>query len=264
MALNDALRIASDEIFRDLEILAPGRVRIGASATECDPNTLLAFLQAEVYRRAYARFRDVPAELTTGRLLATLRSANRSRAFPRESLTSVPQSYMALGREPPLGATWLRLYWNVGPNGAVALMDRATDLLGATGTPFRLKVMLDTGRRRRDGVVLYVPAACWREAARLLWTSYADVANAGDMEPEAPLFTRPVQPGVGLAEDPGGAHSFGTHRSLLVALALIDIYLSRLPGETNGWRALQSRFESAGLRLERPHLNGTGPDPYVM
>jgi hypothetical protein len=129
---------------------------------------LLAFLQAEVYRRAYARFRDVPAELTTGRLLATLRSANRSRAFPRESLTSVPQSYMALGREPPLGATWLRLYWNVGPNGAVALMDRATDLLGATGTPFRLKVMLDTGRRRRDGAVLYVPAACWREAARLL------------------------------------------------------------------------------------------------
>ena len=134
----------------------------------------------------------------------------------------------------------------------------------ATGTPFRLKVMLDTGRRRRDGAVLYVPAACWREAARLLWTSYADVANAGDMEPEAPLFTRPVQPGVGLAEDPGGAHSFGTHRSLLVALALIDIYLSRLPGETNGWHALQSRFESAGLRLERPHLNGTGPDPYAM
>jgi hypothetical protein len=138
VALNDALRLASDEIFRDLEILTPSRVRIGASATECDPNTLLAFLQAEVYRRAYARFRDVPAELTTGRLLATLRSA------------------------------------------------------------------------------------------------------------------------------PGGAHSFGTHRSLLVALALNDIYLSRLPGETNGWRALQSRFESAGLRLERPHLNGTGPDPYVM
>jgi HopA1 effector protein family len=262
--MNNALRLASDEIFRTVEILTPTCVRLGASTAECDPNALLAFLQAEVYRRFYGRFRDVAAEMTTAQLIARLQAVNRSRPLPRESTTGLPHNYIALGAEPPLGVTWLRLYWNVGPEGAVALMDRATDLLGVSRTPFQLKVMLDTGRRRRDGAVLYVPVAYWQAAARLLTIAYGDVANAGDMEPEAPLFTRPVRAGVGLAEDPGGAHSFGTHRSLLVALALSDVYLAGSPGDTDGWRALCCRFESAGLCLERPHLNGTGPDPYVM
>ena len=262
--MNSALRIASEEIFRTVEILTPTRVRIGASAAECDPNALLAFLQAEVYRRFYGCFRDVAAEMTTEHLIARLRAANRSRPLPSESTTGLPHNYIALGAAPPPGVTWLRLYWNVGPKGAVALMDRATDLLGVSRTPFQLKVMLDTGRRRRDGAVLYVPVAYWQAAARLLRTAYGDIANAGDMEPEAPLFTRPVRAGVGLAEDPGGAHSFGTHRSLLVALALSDVYLSGTPGDTDGWRALRSRFESVGLLLELPHLNGTGPDPYAM
>jgi hypothetical protein len=127
--MNEALRIACAEIFRTVEILAPDRVRIGSGIAVCDPGTLLAFLQAEIYRRSYACFRDVPAEEPTARLLAALRSANRSRALPGESLTSLPHSYTALGGSPPPGTTWLRLYWNVGPNGAVALMDRATDLL---------------------------------------------------------------------------------------------------------------------------------------
>lgn len=264
MAVNNALRIACDEIFRTVEILAPGRVRIGPGAAECDPNALLAFLQAEIYRRCYACFRSVPAETSAAQLLGAVRSANHSRAFPRESLARLPHSYTALGPKPPVSVTWLRLYWNVGPNGAVALMERATDLLGRSGTAFQLKIMLDTERRRRDAAVLYVPVACWHAAAQLLRISYEDVVNAGDMEPATPLFARPVRAGVGLAEDPGGGHSFGTHRAFLVALALIDIYLSGRRGETDGWGALRSRFESAGLRLERPHLNGTGPDPYVM
>jgi hypothetical protein len=263
--MSEALGVACAEIFRTVEILAPGRVRICGGVAECDPNTLIAFLQAEIYRRFYACFRDVPAEVSAAALLATLRSANRSRALSRESLTSLPHSYTATGGHlPPSGATWLRLYWNVGPNGAVTLMDRATDLLAQDGVPFRLKIMLDTTRRRRDGAVLYVPVASWQAAARLLRMSYGDVAHVGDIEPEAPLFVRWLRAGVGLAEDPGGGHSFGTHRAMLVALALIDIHLSGLRGEEDRWRALRSRFESAGLRLERPHLNGGWPDPYVM
>jgi len=264
VAVNNALRIACDEIFRTVEILAPGRVRIGPGAAECDPNALLAFLQAEIYRRCYACFRSVPAETSAAQLLGAVRSANHSRAFPRESLARLPHSYTALGPKPPVSVTWLRLYWNVGPNGAVKLMDRATDLLSQSGAPFQLKIMLDTGRRRRDAAVLYVPVARWREAARLLRMSSRDVAKMGDFEPDAPLFARSVRAGVGLAEDPGGGRSFGEHRAFLVALALVDIYLSGTPGEEAGWRALLSRFEFAGLSLERPHLNGMGPDSYLM
>lgn len=262
--MSEALHVACAEIFRTVEIVAPGRVRIGDRVAECDPDTLLAFLQAEIYHRFYACFRDVPAEMPAAVLLAALRSANRPRVLPRESLTSLPHSYTALGGRPPHGATWLRLYWNVGPNGAVALMDRVTNLLGQDGVPFHLKIMLDTARRRRDGAVLYMPVACWQAAARFLRMSHGDVAQAGDIEPEAPLFARWLRAGVGLAEDPGGGHSFGTHRALLVALALVDIHLSGLRGEEDGWRALRSRFESAELRLECPYLNGRRSDPYVM
>jgi hypothetical protein len=262
--MSGALRAACAEIFRIIEILAPDRVRVDDGVVECDPDRLLAFLHSEIYCRSYACFRDVPATKSVDDLLAALRSANRARAIPNESLAGLPHTYTALRGRLSAGAMWLRLYWNVGPKGAVVLMDRATSLLGPGDVPFRLKVMLNTARRRRDGAVLYVPVDSWQAAERLLRLSYSAVAQAGDIEPEVPLFARWLRSGVGLAEDPGGGHSFGTHRSLLVALALADMHLSGLRGEKDWWRALWARFESYGFRLERPHLNGRGADPYVM
>jgi HopA1 effector protein family len=262
--MSEAHRVACAKIFHTVEILAPGRVRIGDGVVECNPNTLLAFLQTEIYCRSYACFRDVPVARPVDALLAALRSANNARGIPKESLAGVPHTYTALSGSLSPGATWLRLYWNVGPKGAVVLMDRATNLLVEGDVPFRLKVMLDTARRRRDGAVLYVPTGRWQAAERLLRMSHSAVVQAGDIEPEVPLFARGLRAGVGLAEDPGGGHSFGTHRALLVALALADIHLSGLRGEEDWWRALRVRFEAFGLRLERPHLNGLGPDPYVM
>jgi hypothetical protein len=262
--MSEALRAACSAIFSNVEILAPGRVRVCGAVSECDPNSLLAFLHGEVYRRFYACMRDVPAEVPAARLLDALRSANRRRAMPAESLSGVPQSYTAMGGTVPPATAWLRLYWNVGPAGAVAVFERATALLDRDGVPFRLKVMLDTTRRRRDAAVLYVPVAYWQPAARLVGGSYEDLARVGDIEPEPPLFARWLRDGVGLAEDPGGVHSFGTHRALLVALALVDVHLSGVRGEEDRWHALRLRFEADGLSLGQPHLNRPGPDPYVM
>lgn len=261
--MTDPLGAACNEIFRTMEILGPDRLRIGDRVSVHDPDLLLGVAQAEIYLRFYACLREGAPGMLPDVFLDALRRENRSNQPRRESLAGLPQSYVALGLPSPPGTRWLRLYWNVGPHGAVALMGKLTDRLSRDSVPYRLKIMLNTAYRRRDAAVLYTPAECWPKVAALIDTCRGHVADAGDLEPETPLFTRALRPGIGLAEDPGGAHSFGTHRSGLVAFTLARIHLSGLVEQPDQWRALQSLFKSFGLDLARPHLNRRGPDPYA-
>ena len=181
--------------------------------------------------------------------------------FPKSLPDISPGFYMAAGdSDMPSGST-VRLYWHVTPEGAVALMGRVTSALNAAGIPFRLKAVDDPARYTRcDAAVLYIPAAHYDIAAPLLAGVYAHVQAS--MRARVPAFTRPLAPGLGLAEDPGDGDSFGMHRCRLLAEALVTAHEQGARSIEERTAAVLDRFAAEGLDPDRPYLNPGSADRY--
>jgi hypothetical protein len=83
---------------------------------------------------------------------------------------------------------------------------------------------------------------------------------AAALRPATPLFTLPLAPGIGLAEDPNTGESFGMHRCRLTAEGIVDAW-SR--GEQSGaarLAAIAAAFTRAGCDLDRPYLSPASAD----
>ena len=180
----------------------------------------------------------------------------------KESLTLQSGGYCALGAEPPRvneEGSVLRVYFNASPSASLILTESATTHLNEWRVPFTLKVMLrPEDRERRDTVVLYIPRADQRALFRLLEKLPARLFAR--LRRGVPLFTKPLREGVGLAETPTGGESFGMHRCRLLAESIVDAWLEGRQDADARLRALEYRFESEGLSLERAHLNPGGED----
>jgi hypothetical protein len=92
--------------------------------------------------------------------------------FPKDAIPRSPGFYTALSDAPfaPVPSMpVVRLYWNVAPDSAIALMRAVTRSLNANGVPYLLKVRADpAGFNRCDAAVLYVPVSDAREVLDLL------------------------------------------------------------------------------------------------
>jgi HopA1 effector protein family len=198
--------------------------------------------------------------------------------MPRESSTLQPGFYFAFGETPsaawvygPGGASTgpaadlIRFYWNLAPAGAAPFVAAISAKLNAFEVPFRLKCL---SRRslygRADSAVLFVEGRFFRIVRELCAASHP--ALNGQLGEARPLFTKPVMRGVGLAEDPGGHDSFGTHRCRLIAEGLWRSYgreISSSDDEDDGRLAeVRSAFARAGLAAERPYLAPGSVDRY--
>src|SRR5262249_10514578 len=80
------------------------------------------------------------------------------------------------------------------------------------------------------------------------------------MKPPAPLFTRPVQRGVGLAEEPRTGESFGMHRCRLSAEGIVRTWLAGDQSVDGRLRGISAQFAGAGFDLRRPHLGHGAAD----
>lgn len=158
---------------------------------------------------------------------------------------------------PSAGPGTLRLYWDLAAAGAAPLVCAAPEELDRTKVPFHLKVMADPQRfARADAAVLYLPRAAWRRAGRALGRVHD--ALAPYLRGPVPMFTLALAPGLGLAEDPGGRDSFGTHRCRLAAEGLWEAHARGLEGSQAVAEAVRERFRAAGLRPDAPHLHPGG------
>lgn len=156
-------------------------------------------------------------------------------------------------------APLVRYYWHLTARGAAAYMAAATAVLNRRAVPFRTKVLSDpNGYGRADAGVLYLE----RRHADRLGTALVDIhrAVAAELRPEVPLFTRPLAPGLGVAEDPGGGQSFGQHRCRLVARAAWAAFAA----EADPLGVLADHFQAAGLDPARPHLDPGARDAYAL
>src|SRR5580765_3680656 len=143
--------------------------------------------------------------------------------FRHESSTMQPGYYFAFGsyaEEEFEALSIVRFYWAVKSSGAVALLGAITEALNRLRVPFRFKTGVEAhSYGRLDAAVLYVHKRFYQITARLIAPVHSRLR--GDLLAGAPMFTKPLAPGLGLAEDPGTGESFGMQRCRVLADAIL-------------------------------------------
>jgi hypothetical protein len=180
--------------------------------------------------------------------------------WPHESWALQPGNYFVFGAtvsDSVADARTMRFYWHIQAQGAPQLVATLARTLDRFQVPFRLKCPDHPGGyARRDACVLYTSRRDYRLVAQLVTRVYEQVQ--ADMDPDTPLFTRRLAPGLALADDPGADESFGQHRCRLLAEALWLAHEQGIPQR----QVICDHFARAGLDLDRPYLHPGGGDDY--
>lgn len=183
--------------------------------------------------------------------------------LPKELPAVSPGFYTALSDAPydAAGHQVVRLYWNLYPWGAAALVRGITLRLNAAKLPFRLKLVDHPDRYTRcDAGVLYLLRDQLDEAVPLLAGVYREIG--GDLKRPVPALTKRIAPGVGLAEDPAEGDSFGMHRCRLLAEGLVRGWERGATSVDERLAVVLETFEQAGIDPERPYLNPGSASDY--
>ncbi|QIR41862.1 hypothetical protein HCG51_34870 (plasmid) [Tolypothrix sp. PCC 7910] len=161
---------------------------------------------------------------------------------------------------------YVRIYFNLTPEGAIALMDAITTQLNEIAIPFKFKALYNPSDYDRfDSAVLYSDNQDYQTIRQVLQEIY--LKNQSHFQPEIPLFTKFLAPGLALAEEPdhkfASKESFGTHRCQIVANGL-------LAARENGDESVESRmtailenFSRLGIDVNHPYLNANSEDIYT-
>ena len=184
---------------------------------------------------------------------------------PKELFGMTPGFYLVVGNAPGAirrsAETLARLYWNVTPRGAIALVAELTTLFNGRDIRFRMKALRDPAAYTRcDAAVLYLS----KENALAVWDELAAIyERVGDeLKPRVPAMTKALAPGLGIAEDPGEGNSFGLHRCGLIAEGLLR---AREAGQTSPSRRLAAVIdclEAADVDVAAPYLSPGNVDDY--
>jgi hypothetical protein len=181
---------------------------------------------------------------------------------PRDSRTTQPGFYYLFGET--LAGAWddaslIRFYFHTTAEGVCGLIDSLTAQLNRYLIPYRMKTLIDPSLYgRADGTVLYVARDSFQIVARILRAMPEPVA-AG-LRPRVPLFTWPLRPGVGVAEEPNTGESFGMHRCRLVAEGVVEAWRQGSQILDARLRAVRDRFIREGVHFDRPYLNPGSTD----
>jgi hypothetical protein len=188
-------------------------------------------------------------------------------SFPAGSAALQPGFFHCFGEatpDPDDPAPLVRLYWNVRLAQAADFVRDLTAVLNRYEIPFEFKITTRSGDfRRRDNAVLYLTQDLFRVAALAIASALPRVA--GGLEPDTPLFTKPLADGIGAAEDPGRTgQSFGSARSQLTASALLAAREDRGFSFERFCAAFEAEVARQELRLEALWLNPGSPDVYEL
>jgi hypothetical protein len=174
--------------------------------------------------------------------------------------------YIALGEQvQPYyeQASLVRLYWNIRPDGAVPIVRDLVGRFNRFQVPFRFKCLSYSELYDRfDAGVLFVGRRRWDITAVLVAELYPKIAQY--LKPEVPSFTKPLAPGLALAEDPGSGDSFGTSRCRLIAEGVWEAYQRGLQTESARLDKIAEAFTRAGVSPAHPWLNPGSVDIYDL
>ncbi|MGH1395365.1 MAG: T3SS effector HopA1 family protein [Trichormus sp.] len=162
--------------------------------------------------------------------------------------------------------TLVRVYFNVTPDGAVAVMDGLTTQLNALSLEFTFKALYNPADYRRyDSAVLYFDKNHYEQIQPILKTIYTE--HQAYFQEQVPLFTKPIAPGLAIAEEPKHRfmenQSFGTHRCQIVANGLLAAWQEGNHTPTGKMTSILQEFSALNIKLQSPYLNADSEDIYM-
>lgn len=181
--------------------------------------------------------------------------------------------YMAVGNEGPDGrgnsegnTVIARVYFNLSPEGALAVMNSLTRQLNEIAIPFSFKALYNPSEYDRyDSAVLYFDKSNYEAVRQVLESVYAE--NQSHFQMEVPLFTKLLAPGLAIAEEPdhkfATKESFGTHRCQIVARGLLEAWQSGDNSPESRIASIVQNFSLLGIDLGRTYLNAKSEDIYT-
>lgn len=161
----------------------------------------------------------------------------------------------------------VRIYFNLTPEGAVAVMGSLTQRLNELAIPFSFKVLYNSKEYQRyDSGVLYFDKRDYEVIKQVLKTVYQE--QKLHFKSEIPLFTKQLAIGLGLAEEPDKKfaiqESFGMNRCQIIANGLLAVWHQGDNSIEGRMRAIIEQFSSLGIELQRSYLNVNSEDIYTI
>ncbi len=158
-----------------------------------------------------------------------------------------------------------RIYFNITPEGAIALMSSLTIELNNGLVPFSFKLPYNIqGYNRYDAGILYFESQNYPAVRKVLQAIYTK--HKCHFQPEIPLFTKFLAPGVSFAQEPNpkfaAQESFGINRCQIVANALLEAWQKGNNSHEGKMRSIRQHFARLGIDLRYPYLNPGFPDVY--
>lgn len=175
--------------------------------------------------------------------------------------------YVAVGN---LGLQWrgstVRVYFNLQPEGAIALMGNLTEQLNQDEIPFTFKVLYNpSAYSRSDSGVLYFERSYYQQVRQILQTVF--LVNQPYFHREIPLFSKFLAPGIGLAEEPdqkfSPQESFGINRCQILVNGLLDAWRQGHNTCEEKMHSIHTHFSQMGIKLYCPYLNVNSEDIYT-
>lgn len=178
---------------------------------------------------------------------------------PAERLRGFPGFYGILGGKDLDNREIVRFYWNLEHDAAPILVRELSASLNAAQLAYQLKVVSNpSGYCRCDAGVLYIHQADFGDAANSVRHGYSIVRQG--LKPQVPALTRRLAPGLGFAENPDAATSFGFQRCGLIGEALAECYMQRITSVPGRLDVIAECFERQGISLDHPYLNDGSAD----
>ncbi|WP_413171833.1 T3SS effector HopA1 family protein [Anabaena azotica] len=159
-----------------------------------------------------------------------------------------------------------RIYFNLTPEGAAAVMESLTAQLNNIPISFSFKALYNPADYGRyDSAVLYFNKDQYEIVHPALARIYAE--NQSYFEKQVPLFTKQLAPGLACAEEPnqkfGDQESFGTNRCQIIANGLIAAWQQGEHSPDERMASIFKQFASHKIQLQRPYLNANSEDIYT-
>ncbi|MBX9254728.1 hypothetical protein H1Q63_12340 [Desmonostoc muscorum CCALA 125] len=175
--------------------------------------------------------------------------------------------YMAIGNAAShQNKNIVRVYFNLTPEGAVAVMDSLTTQLNSIDVPFSFKALYNPSDYGRcDSAVLYFDKNKYEAVHPVLERVYLE--HQSYFQEEVPLFTKLIAPGLAIAEEPddkfSDRESFGTHRCQIIANGLLESWLQGNDTPAKRITAVLQHFSLHKVELQHPYLNANSEDIYI-
>jgi hypothetical protein len=160
-------------------------------------------------------------------------------------------------------AQWVRLYFNLEAEGAPLVIEWLTKKLNHYQIPFTFKCLRrPVDYYRTDAGVLYIEKRYFNLFYSFLPSLLEQLAPC--LNPNTPLFTRALFPGVGFSENPfDQKESFGTSRCKMIVEGIVKALQVGAPKEA--WvEFIEGVFAEQGIDPERPYLGPGSHFPYAF